>query len=549
MEDIVNFRRNRENPPDSPTALSRRWGFFHYGVAVILLLVGAVLPLILAGCAGTSPEECSDPGGVGFSAVEDSLGIEEFLALEPGHRQARRAQADVWLERGRNDPKATDRVQAMANAAGLAPDDPEIWLRLAKIWRWLGDNLKTEVCLDNAAAAVRNLGRKESDLADRTRNYKKETALRTAILRAWLHYDRAEYHEGLRWARAATQIEAGNALALQVKGLLVASLGQRSQAHQIAGDIQRTRSFKTDSAWILSNLDRSWGRHREAFNYYLNLRPNEEHASECFRDMGLAAERVAEWSYARRWYRESAAELPFEDTSCVVESTHERMDSRARSSQQPVWMAFGRYYVTGSRSAYTAYVLERFDQATTPDEMDLWGGLLVNSAGICVRLNEDKPWALRARGIVFARTGKEDRALEDLQRAAKWLKELGVEDARVTAEMGRLILRDEQPRRALPYLRRAVELDRENAGAWSALGLALIMTGEVPEANRALTTSIELDPDSATAWYNRGLMNLHADNLDQAEADLLKAAELAPDNREVAKLLQRIAQKRKSAGE
>jgi len=515
----------------------------------VLLLVGAALPLGLAGCAGSTPEECSDTGIVEFSAPEDSLGIEEFLVLEPARRQARRVQADVWLDRARKADKASDRVQALANAAGLAPDDPEIWLRLAKIWRWVGDNLRTEACLDNAAAAVRKLGRKESDLLDRSRKYKKKAALRTAILRAWLHYDRAEYHEGLRWAKAATQLEPGNALALQVQGVLVASLGQRSQAHEIADDIRRAHGYRTDTAWILSNLDRSWGRRREAFNYCLDLRPNEEHAAECWRDMGLAAERVGEWSYARRWYRESAAELPFEDTSCLVEITHDRLDSRPRSSRQPVWLAFGRYFVTGSRSAYTAYVLERFDQASTPDEKDLWGGLLVNSAGICVRLNEDKPWALRARGIVFARIGKEDRGLEDLQRAAKWLKELGIDDARLAAEIGHLILVDKQPRRAIPHLRRAVELDRENPGAWSDLGLALIMTGDGPGAKRALTTSIELDPDSATAWYNRGLMNLHADNLDQAEADLLKAAELAPENREVAKLLQRIVQKRKKAGE
>ena len=542
----MNFCRNLGHFRDCPTARSGRWGFFKLAATAVLLLVGAALPMGLAGCAGSSQKECPDPGGSGFSAPEDSLGIEEFLALEPVRRQARRAQADVWLDRARNAPKASDRIQALANAAGLAPDDPEIWLSLAKIWRWVGDNLRTEACLDNAAAAVRKLGRKDSDLSDRSRGYKKKAAQRTGILRAWLHYDRAEYHEGLKWAKAAKRIEPGNALALQVQGVLEASLGHRSQAHEIANDIRRTRGFKTDTAWILSNLERSWGRYREAFNYYLYLRPNEEHAAECWRDMGLAAERVGEWSYARRWYRESAAELPFEDTSCLAEITHDRLDPRWESSQQPVWLAFGRYYVTGSRSAYTAYALERFDQAATPAEKDLWGGLLVNSAGICIRLNEDKPWALRARGIVFARTGKEDRGLEDFQRAEKRLKELGVEDARVAAEMGHLILVDDHPRRAIPHLRRAVELDGGNAAAWSDLGLALIMTDDGPGAERALSTSIELDPDSATAWYNRGLMNMRAGNLDQAEADLLKATGLAPENQDVIRLLQQVARKLKT---
>ena len=43
-----------------------------------------------------------------------------------------------------------------------------------------------------------------------------------------------------------------------------------------------------------------------------HLRPLEDHNAECWRDMGRAAERVGEWSYAQKWYRESAAALPFE---------------------------------------------------------------------------------------------------------------------------------------------------------------------------------------------------------------------------------------------
>jgi tetratricopeptide (TPR) repeat protein len=531
---------------ESPTAWPRRWGFFRQAVSALLLLMGFVLPLVVSGCAGSSTKECLDPSGTAFSAQEDSLGIEEFLALEPAHRQVRRTQAEVWLDRARNAPKASDQVQALANAAGLAPDDPEIWLRLAKIWRWVGENLRTEDCLDNAAAAVRQLGRKGSDLSGRSKGYKGDVALRTGILRAWLHYDRAEYHEGLKWAKAVLKLESGNALALQVQGVLVASLGYHSLAHEIAGDISRARGFHTDSAWILSNLDRSWGRHREAFNYFLNLRPNEDHAAECWRDMGLAAERVGEWSYARRWYRESAAFLPFEDTSCLMEISHDRLDSRSRSSHQPVWLAFGRYFVTGSRSAYTAYALERFDQADSPEEKDHWAGLLVNSAGICIRMNEDKPWALRARGIVFSRTGKEDRGLEDLRRAAAGLKELGLEDGRVQAEIGHLLLIKEQQSQAIRNLRRAVELEEDYAAAWRDLGLALIMAGDRAGAEKALARSLELDATSVTAWYNRGLLNMHAGNYEQAEADLIKAAELAPDNQDVARLLQKVVQKRKT---
>ena len=544
----MSFIRNRVLRKSAPTAWIKRWGFFHGWVPAFALVVGGMIFLSMGGCAGSSSEDCLDPGSTNFSAPEDSLGIGEFIALEPAHRRQRRNQAEAWLERSRNAAKAGDRVRALANAAGLAPDDPEIWLRLATIWRWVGENLRTEACLDNAAAAVRNLGRRSSDFYDRSSGYKKDVALRTGLERAWLHYDRAEYNEGLDWARAAYQMEPGNALVWQILGLLEGSVGHRSQAHEAAGDLLRARGFNTDTAWILSTLDSSFGRHREAFNYFLELRPQEDHVAECWRDMGLAAERVGEWSYARRWYRESAAGLPFEDTSCLMEVTHPRLDFRLRSVQQPVWLAFGRYYVTGSRSAYTAYALERFDQASGVEERDTWAGLLVNSAGICIRLNLDTPWARRARGIVFSRTGKTDRGLKDLQRALRQLNELGVADARVEAEIGHLFLLGEKTRRAIEHLRVALGMDDQLAGAWSDLGLALIMVGETDEAGKALTRSLELDSSSATAWYNRGLMNMHSGNLDQAESDLKKAAEMAPDNQEVGRLLQQVLRRKNEGG-
>ena len=64
------------------------------------------------------------------------------------------------------------------------------------------DRRKLFDCLDNAAAAIRALGRAESDFPRRSNRDRDEMALRTALLRAWFHYDRAEWREGLDWAAA-----------------------------------------------------------------------------------------------------------------------------------------------------------------------------------------------------------------------------------------------------------------------------------------------------------------------------------------------------------
>ena len=109
------------------------------------------------GCAGPAADDCTDLPGAEF-ATADSLGLEEFLALEPDQRKPRRSQAEIWRKRSQDSGRARDRVQALSRAAGLTPDDPEIWLQLANIWRWIGDDLRTKTCLDNAAAAIRALG-------------------------------------------------------------------------------------------------------------------------------------------------------------------------------------------------------------------------------------------------------------------------------------------------------------------------------------------------------------------------------------------------------
>lgn len=532
----------------APTVRRRRWEFFcrRRGQAAALLL--PVLLLLAAGCGGLKRPPAATRTGADYAALNDSLGIDAFLALAEDVRADRRHRAERLGDESRRTGRVEVGIAGLVKAAGLAPDDPEYWLELAGTYRWVGDYLLTSQSLDNAAAAVRALADADADLAGRGKAYRNDAALRTALSRAWLHYDRAEFTDGLKWARTARQIDEGNREVKRVQGLLLALLGYRSAALKIINDLDRGLEFTTDIGWIHSNMEKARERYRESFGHVVNLRPLEDRSAECWRDMGRAAERESEWSYAQKWYRESAASLPVENTAGLREVTHPRLAPGPRSSHQPFWLAFGRNYVTGSLSAYTAYVFAQFDRAADPDDREIWGSMVVDAAGICIRLGDERPWAMRARGLVFAASGLADRALSDLGHAARELESLGIEDARIQAAVGRLWLEREDARNALGPLHRAVVLDATVAEVWSDYGLALIMVGDSRGAEDALTRAVAIDPGLTTAWYNRGLMYFHAGRMKEAEADLVVAARLAPRNEEIGQLLQEVHKRNAALG-
>jgi len=316
-------------------------------------------------------------------------------------------------------------------------------------------------------------------------------------------------------------------------------------AHEIADDLLRKDQFTADISWIMLNLETAMDRHRAAYNYCYTLRPNQRRAAECYRDMARAAERVGEWSSARRWYRESMAALPFRDITCLSEINRARVSDAGGTRTLPFWVAFDQYYVTGSLSAYLSYAFEQMEAAETAAEQERWGGLVVNAAGICLRLEMEKSHVRRIRGLAFARTGRNDRALADLEAAIAGLSREKILVAELQAELGHLLLVEQRHAEAANHLRHALVATPDLAQAWSDLGLALIMDGNETEAAEALSKAITLDKNLAAAWYNRGLMHLHAGDLDLAEADLVEAARLAPDNRDVANLLQQVMQQKK----
>lgn len=522
------------------------------GPCAAALLLSALIWLG-TGCGGPPRVAVVPFSALNGVAAVDSLGLDTFLSLTPSERASRRAEAAAYLQAAQS--ASTDRAytRALLAAAGLAPDDPAPWLDLAHTWRWVGDYLQTETCLDNATAAVKAWGAPGTG-GTTDRAARDAAALRIALLRAWLAYDRAVWRDGLSWARAAAEMKEGKQEAWCIEGLLSGALGRHADAHQAAADLQRRDPFNSDAAWILAVLARGRGEDRPAFDRLVHgqpgqgtlaeLRPERDHAAACFRDMGSIAETVAEWGYARRWYSESAAALPVRHTDGVSRVQAPRLGPPDRRAELPVWLADGRYYVTGSLAAYADLAYRRFSAATGP-EREFWAGATVNATGILVRRGVEAPWAQRTRGLVFAGLGQGDRGLADLQRAAASLETRGQVDAELEAAMGHLLLLKEDADGARDHLRRAVAGDPGLAGAWSDLGLALVMEDDRRGALAAFDRALSLDPGLVTAWYNRGLMHLHAGELDAAESDLAEAASLAPDNPDVARVLQQLQARRR----
>ncbi|MCB1182910.1 tetratricopeptide repeat protein [bacterium] len=523
--------------PD-PTSARRGWGLL-----VPPLLLAALLGA--GGCAGRRPAPCAERPPTTYVADEDSLGLAAFLAL-PDAAQERRLRLAAAEQRAADRADRPDqRLRHLIAAAGLAPSDPEPWLDQARVWRWVGDYLRTNACLDAAAAAVRAWDPDSPLARSRPAAAKADATLETALLNAWLHYDRAEWREARQWVRAAQRVEAGNTAVLRLRGLVEASLGSMGMAEDMARDLRRRDPFTTDVPWITSRIDTARGRHRAAYNSVYDLRPDEAHAAECYRDMGRAAEQVGDFSTASKWYRESLAALPLTANDCLRQVAHGRISDAAGRHPLPFWLAFGRYYVTGSLSAYLGYAFERFESAATDAEREEWGGLAVNAAGICVRLEMEKPEARRLRGLVFAGTGRNDRAIDDLRAAAEGFPVGAPELPGLEAEIGHLYLLNEDHVRAEEHLARALALDSEVARTWSDMGLVHVMARDEAAATAAFDQALALDPALTIAWYNRGLMRLHAGDLEGAEADLGRAAALAPENAEIGRLLQQVALKRR----
>ncbi len=497
----------------------------------------------LAGCQQPVTRAISYPADVRFSAGSDSLSLAAFLELPDALRRERARAADQWRARALRTGSLAEAMQALHTAVGLNPADAAAWLQIAMRRRWFGDYQQTEDALVACRAALPH-----------QTTLRRALAAEAAICEAWLRYDRGEWRRGMAAVDSAAANGASGEAVDLLRALHMAGLGRDGRARDIAlrfagrdhlahwiygvtywrrGSVQTAHGIFTGTASdaVTGTADFVKGQ----------MRPASVGAAEAYRDFGIVEELLGNWWLAVRNYAHAARAVPWRDEAALRRIDHPALERGGARPPMPIWLAFDRYLVTGSLSAYTAFALQRFEAATTAPERDFWASAVLDAAGTCVRLDLHAAWARRARGLVLATfQGQQRRARQDLDAAQRWFENQRIEDLPTLAALGRLDLAADDAARAQALLARAVRLAPDEARLWSDLGLAHVRLAEPGPAFHALSRALELDENLAVAWYNRGLLRYHLADVPGAVADLQRAHDLAPDDQTIAALLDQL---------
>ncbi|MBI3734995.1 tetratricopeptide repeat protein [Candidatus Sumerlaeota bacterium] len=81
---------------------------------------------------------------------------------------------------------------------------------------------------------------------------------------------------------------------------------------------------------------------------------------------------------------------------------------------------------------------------------------------------------------------------------------------------------------AIPYYKRAIELNPDYADAFGSYGFALLQSGKVDEAIEKIIRAIEIEPEKPDAWNNLGVALLQKGERQDAKEAFQKAIRFRP---------------------
>jgi len=153
----------------------------------------------------------------------------------------------------------------------------------------------------------------------------------------------------------------------------------------------------------------------------------------------------------------------------------------------------------------------------------------VETLGELISIDDEDALAYYKRGTVYMNEGKVEAALEDYRKAV----DLAPEKAKYQTSLGFALSRlskEQSLGDAEKVLRRALELDKNDAEANRLLGTVLRKKFDPKAALEYHIRAVELDPDSANAYFELGLTQNALGQNDEAEESLKESLELNPND-------------------
>jgi len=491
-------------------------------------IAAALAAVLAAGCGHAPAPPLRYDDAWRCEAPADSLGYEAVRALSPAAREHRRASAASWRRLAAATRDDAERLRALVTAVALAPDVPDHGFALAEAAGRIGD----------AARALAALDAVEPALGELPAAARREARLRLALARGWLHRDRGRWTLAHAWADSAARISPAEREVRMLQGLCRAAHGDLRGAYNISRDIETKEYFRFEWRWIRGVAELARGDAANAYFWLRDTRPEAPWSARFHRDLALVCERVGDPVEARRFFTYSHDALALGPGTCPGPLDVLVDEGRDEPGRRPVWIAFGRLLAAGSPYGWALAASDSFAAASAPTTRVAWADRAVDAYGICIRLDDHQEQCRAGRGLLYARIGADELALEDLRRVLTARRERGEGGGELAATYGRLLNRTGRVEAAEEWLREALAAAPQRAEIWSDLGYALIMTGRASQGEEALDRALALDPGLAAAWFNRGLHRYQSRRWSEAADDFTRALELAPDHPDIPPLLQ-----------
>ncbi|HPF34325.1 MAG TPA: tetratricopeptide repeat protein [Candidatus Krumholzibacteria bacterium] len=496
------------------------------------LLLAGLLLAVIAACAPAPPSRAVWDAAWRWRQPADSLSTTAFRNLPALERDARRDRARALRRAADAAPTYADAAAALVGAAGLDPDDPALWTRLADACTRVGDHDRALRCLDAAAAALAAVPAAE----------RPDLALDLVLRRALVHRDRGEWSQARAWADTAAARQPQEPRVLTVQGLALADHGDVQGAVNAAVRLETAHPTWFEWRWVRGMASLTAGDVEAAYHWLRDARPEQPYSARFWHDLATVCERLELETEADRYYGYSHAALGLPRGTTLRLVTAVPAQDGDTMLQLPIWSALDGWPAAGSSLGWALAAADSALTAVAPARRAFWTDRASGLLSVCIRRERGARRARELRGLVYAAAGADDLAREDLRRALTEAPSPRDVDPRVPAVQGHLLLKAGRWQPAVTVLRRAVEVEPANAQAWADYGLSLLMLRRLEAGEEALGRAMALDPELPAPWYNRGLARVHAGRWVDAVADLERALELAPGNEEIDLLLKQAAQ-------